>query len=187
MDLDNFKDVNDEFGHAAGDEVLIQVAARLKNSVRQHDTLARMSGDEFTLLLEGVETIADVEKIIQKIDQRMEIPFEVSGKSLRVGVSIGISLYPHDGDSVEKGFVMLNIYVGFRLAAERASHGDYAGSLTVLQPLRANVEQWLSTHDDEDIEDDLLYIDLFIQNLQAQGGTTMSPNPVPPEPPTPTV
>jgi len=102
IDLDYFKDVNDEFGHAAGDEVLIQVAARLKNSVRQHDTLARISGDEFTLLLEGVETIADVEKIIQKIDQRMEIPFEVSGKSLRVGVSIGISLYPQDSLVPEK-------------------------------------------------------------------------------------
>ena len=96
IDLDNFKDVNDEFGHAAGDEVLIQIASRLKSSVRQHDTLARMSGDEFTLLLEGVETAADVEKIIQKLDQKMHAPFKISGKSIQVGVSIGISLYPQD-------------------------------------------------------------------------------------------
>jgi diguanylate cyclase (GGDEF)-like protein/PAS domain S-box-containing protein len=102
IDLDNFKDVNDEFGHAAGDEVLIQIANRLKNSVRQHDTLARMSGDEFTLLLEGVESVADVEKIIHKINQRMETPFDVSGTSLRIGVSIGISLYPQDSLIPEK-------------------------------------------------------------------------------------
>jgi Ca-activated chloride channel family protein len=87
-----------------------------------------------------------------------------------------------EDESTEKGFVMLNIYVGFEMAAQRASVGDYAGALTILRPLRDSVAQWVSAHDDADIADDLIYIGLFIANLEAQGGTTHTPNPVPPEP-----
>ncbi|MFO7562163.1 MAG: VWA domain-containing protein [Enhygromyxa sp.] len=87
-----------------------------------------------------------------------------------------------EGESVEKGFVMLNIYVGFEMAASRASIGDYGGALTILRPLRSSVQGWVDAHEDADIEDDLLYIELFIANLEAQGGTTHTPNPVPPEP-----
>lgn len=86
------------------------------------------------------------------------------------------------GPSVAKGFVMLNIFVGFRMAAERASVGDYAGALTVLEPLALSVEDWLVDNPDDDIEDDLFYINLFVDNLQAEGGETNTPNPVPPEP-----
>jgi Ca-activated chloride channel family protein len=87
-----------------------------------------------------------------------------------------------EGESVEKGFVMLNIYVGFEMAAERASHGDYAGALTILRPLIESVDEWLALNEDADIEDDRIYIELFIANLEAQGGTTNTPNPVPPDP-----
>jgi Ca-activated chloride channel family protein len=87
-----------------------------------------------------------------------------------------------ESESVEKGFVMLNIYVGFEMAAERASYGDYAGALTILRPLSESVAQWLVEHDDPDVEDDLIYVDLFVTNLEQQGGTTNTPNPVPPEP-----
>jgi Ca-activated chloride channel homolog len=93
---------------------------------------------------------------------------------------------PTDGhfqsESTEKGFVMLNIYVGFEMAATRAAIGDYGGALTILRPLRDSVRDWVNSHDDADIADDLLYIELFITNLEAQGGTTHTPNPVPPEP-----
>jgi len=102
IDLNDFKRINDDYGHATGDEVLKQVSARLKSSVRQHDTLARMSGDEFTLLLEGVEQIKDIEKVILKINQRMEVPFSVAGESIKVGASIGISVYPQDSKEPEK-------------------------------------------------------------------------------------
>jgi Ca-activated chloride channel family protein len=87
-----------------------------------------------------------------------------------------------DDESTEKAFVMLNIYVGFEMAAQRASVGDYGGALTILQPLRDSVASWLLAHDDEDIADDQIYVELFIANLSAQGGTTHSPNPVPPDP-----
>jgi Ca-activated chloride channel family protein len=85
-------------------------------------------------------------------------------------------------DSVAKGFVMLNIYVGFEMAAERAEVGDDAGALSILEPLAVSVEDWLASNPDEDVEDDLFYIYKFIENLEARGSTTNSPNPVPPEP-----
>jgi Ca-activated chloride channel family protein len=85
-------------------------------------------------------------------------------------------------DSVEKGFVMLNVYVAFEMAASRASVGDDAGALSILRPLALSLEDWLASNDDADIEDDLFYVYRFIENLEARGSTTNSPNPVPPEP-----
>jgi Ca-activated chloride channel family protein len=85
-------------------------------------------------------------------------------------------------DTVEKGFVMLNIYVAFEMAATRAASGDDAGALSILQPLVLSVEEWLVSNPDEDIEDDLFYAYRFIENIEARGSTTNSPNPVPPEP-----
>lgn len=68
------------------------------------------------------------------------------------------------------------------MAAERASVGDGAGALSILEPLAQSVESWLADNPDEDIEDDLFYIYKFIENLEDRGGSTNSPNPVPPEP-----
>jgi Ca-activated chloride channel family protein len=70
---------------------------------------------------------------------------------------------------VEKAFVMLNIFAGFQMAATRAAYGDYTGALGVLEPLAVAVEEWLSSHDDPDIESDLSYIEKFIANLRSQG------------------
>ncbi len=114
----------------------------------------------------------------------------ITGEIVQQSVEIESPLSPwetpadglFESESVEKGFVMLNIYVGFEMAAERAEHGDYAGALTILRPLGESVADWLVDHEDPDIEDDLIYVDLFVQNLEAQGGTTHTPNPVPPEP-----
>ncbi len=68
------------------------------------------------------------------------------------------------------------------MAAQRASVGDYGGALTILRPLRDSVVAWVGQNDDADIADDLIYIELFLANIEAQGGTTNTPNPVPPEP-----
>ena len=86
-----------------------------------------------------------------------------------------------DDAGVEKAFVMLNIYAGFDMAAARASYGDLGGALGVLEPLRNSVAGWLEDNDDADIEDDLLYIDKFIQNLRANGAATPPPERRPPE------
>ncbi len=87
-----------------------------------------------------------------------------------------------DGDAVEKSFVMLNIYVGFDMAARRAALGDYRGALAVLDPLARNVEAWLESNDDDDIEDDLGYIHKFMDNLRVQGADLPPPEQRPPAP-----
>lgn len=86
-----------------------------------------------------------------------------------------------DSDGVEKAFVMLNIYAGFEMASTRAAYGDLSGALGVLVPLRTSVARWLSDNDDADIEDDLLYIDMFVDNLYFAGATEPPPERRPPE------
>lgn len=87
-----------------------------------------------------------------------------------------------DGAAVEKSFVMLNIFVGFRLASERALWGDDTGALSVLLALRDSVAGWLTTRPDEDIADDLRYIDMFLANLRNRGAGEPAPEKNPPEP-----
>jgi len=101
LDLDGFKRVNDTFGHAAGDELLKAVAERLASSVREGDTVARQSGDEFTLLLPGIHYAEDLATISRKLIEALRQPFLVAGRELRVTASAGISLYPEDGEDAE--------------------------------------------------------------------------------------
>jgi diguanylate cyclase (GGDEF)-like protein/PAS domain S-box-containing protein len=97
LDLDNFKVVNDTFGHMAGDLVLQAVAQRLKNCMRGSDTIARLGGDEFTIILEGITTVWDCKRVAQKILDALSRPFNVGKHEFPLNASIGISLYPHDG------------------------------------------------------------------------------------------
>lgn len=102
LDLDKFKPVNDTLGHDIGDLVLKNVATRLQNLVRAGDTVARMGGDEFTIILNGLHTDQDAEKIAEKIIQRIAVPFTFGNISCSLGVSIGITLYPDHGTHVEQ-------------------------------------------------------------------------------------
>ena len=101
LDLDEFKSVNDHYGHGVGDELLKQVAERLKDSVRASDTVARLGGDEFTVILEGAQRVEDAGQVATKIIRTLQEPFEVGPRQLRITTSIGISLYPMDGESAE--------------------------------------------------------------------------------------
>lgn len=85
-------------------------------------------------------------------------------------------------DEAEKGFVMLNVFVAFQIAAERAAVGDDTAALSVLLSVRAGVDGWLATHDDDDITDDVRYVDMFIENLRARGAAEPPPSANPPEP-----
>lgn len=98
LDLDAFKAVNDTLGHAAGDEVLREVARRLKQCTREADTVARMGGDEFTILLTSVPDARAVDAMVHKIRDVMSVDFEFDGQSLPMDFSIGTALYPQDGD-----------------------------------------------------------------------------------------
>jgi diguanylate cyclase (GGDEF)-like protein/PAS domain S-box-containing protein len=96
IDLNHFKEINDTLGHHIGDMVLKEVGARLQASIRQSDTVARMGGDEFLILL-AIDDPAYCDKVARKIHQAMDRPVEVDGYSLDVSMSIGIALYPEHG------------------------------------------------------------------------------------------
>jgi diguanylate cyclase (GGDEF)-like protein/PAS domain S-box-containing protein len=100
IDLDNFKPVNDRFGHVAGDVLLTELAARLRQAVRAVDTVARFGGDEFVVLLSAPETEESVRQVATRLIEMINQPVEAAGHSLQVGCSIGIALFPHDGEDV---------------------------------------------------------------------------------------
>jgi diguanylate cyclase (GGDEF)-like protein/PAS domain S-box-containing protein len=92
LDLDRFKEINDSLGHAAGDELLIAVAERLRASLRMQDTATRLGGDEFAILVEGILSISDIEHMAVRVLGAMEREFVVSGHSLHIGASIGVAM-----------------------------------------------------------------------------------------------
>ncbi len=101
IDLDRFKLVNDSLGHDAGDRLLQLVAQRLRAVGRQTDTLARLGGDEFTFLLPDVDDVEEARVVANKVLSALRLPFSLDGHHICVSASVGISVYPDDGDSVE--------------------------------------------------------------------------------------
>jgi len=101
IDLDRFKSVNDTLGHQAGDELLKAIAKRLKNLVRTSDTVARMGGDEFLLLMPELHMTEDAIKIIDKIAVAFKEPFIIEGSRLNMSASMGLAIYPDDGEDME--------------------------------------------------------------------------------------
>jgi len=101
LDLDHFKQINDTLGHPVGDLLLVSVSERLKSCVRSGDTVARLGGDEFAIILVDMARAEDVSKVAQKIVDTMSKLFTVTGYELFVTTSIGISLYPSDGEDAE--------------------------------------------------------------------------------------
>lgn len=101
LDLDRFKQVNDSLGHRIGDLLLIETAGRLTACVRQYDTVSRLSGDEFLIVLSGVEDAVMVESTAEKILHMLAQPYQIEDRELHVGASIGIAVIPDDGQSAD--------------------------------------------------------------------------------------
>ena len=101
LDLDRFKSINDGLGHAIGNELLQAVAKRLSATLRETDTVARMGGDEFTVLLHDTSRQEDVAATAQKIIEQFSSPFVAGGRELHTTTSIGVALYPADGEDVD--------------------------------------------------------------------------------------
>jgi diguanylate cyclase (GGDEF)-like protein/PAS domain S-box-containing protein len=101
IDLDDFKTVNDTQGHAAGDELLKETARRVQSALRDGDTVARISGDEFAVILSDLTRPADAALVAEKILERVAVPVDVGGQEAIVSASIGIATFPADGDEPE--------------------------------------------------------------------------------------
>jgi diguanylate cyclase len=102
VDMDRFKEINDTFGHALGDKLLINVANKLKSSVREVDTVARLGGDEFVILLDTIDDPRHVTTIVSKLHDLFQNAMQIDGRDLKVHASIGAGLFPKDGKDADE-------------------------------------------------------------------------------------
>jgi diguanylate cyclase (GGDEF)-like protein len=102
LDLDHFKGINDSMGHKVGDELLIEVARRLRSTIRQTDTLARLGGDEFSIALNQVASNDAIVEVTQSLLKVMNAPIKILNQSFYVTLSVGVAIYPDDGDTPEE-------------------------------------------------------------------------------------
>ncbi len=104
IDLDDFKPVNDSLGHAAGDALLRQLAARWREELRANELIARLGGDEFVLLVEDIDpdrAVAQLDAVVERLHRAVERDFELAGTTARVGMTIGVARYPLDGTEAD--------------------------------------------------------------------------------------
>jgi diguanylate cyclase (GGDEF)-like protein/PAS domain S-box-containing protein len=143
IDLDNFKQINDTLGHAVGDGLLRKAADRLGADIRETDSLSRLGGDEFLVVLPDIHDSADAERIASKIVASFAEHFMVDGHEIYSTVSIGITIYPDDGDT--PGTLMRNADAAmYRAKAEgRDTHRFFSAEIARLSERRLNVENRL--------------------------------------------
>ena len=124
IDLDHFKEVNDTLGHDMGDALLLQAAERIRSCVRPQETVARMGGDEFTVVLSALADGAEAESVAQKIIHAMAAAFHLQDERVFVSASIGISLFPDDGRQIEELFKHADqaLYVAKGAGRNRLGH-----------------------------------------------------------------
>jgi diguanylate cyclase (GGDEF)-like protein/PAS domain S-box-containing protein len=127
MDLDHFKWVNDTFGHDVGNLLLIDVAHRLKQCIRHSDVVARLSGDEFTLILPNLSKTAIIKVIAARVVNALSHPFQLSGHNLTISASVGIAIYPQDGDDIQTLLKHADIAMYNAKEAGRNNYQFYAG------------------------------------------------------------
>ena len=101
VDLDRFKSINDSLGHQVGDKLLYEVSKRIHHTVRDSDVVARLGGDEFLVMMDDIKSIEDAASVAQKIIYALQIEFHIDGKEIFIGASVGISIFPKDGNDVE--------------------------------------------------------------------------------------
>jgi diguanylate cyclase (GGDEF)-like protein/PAS domain S-box-containing protein len=128
VDVDDFKQINDRHGHAAGDALLREVAARLVECARESDTVARLGGDEFVLLLEDLQAPEDAERCADKIRAVLAQPVPTLDAPLYIGASIGVALFPEHGDNVETLLMHADAHMYAKKRSRRQDQGDGAGS-----------------------------------------------------------
>ena len=144
LDLDRFKDVNDSFGHLAGDQLLQQVAKRLASRLREVDTVARLGGDEFTVLLDDIAHPEDAARVAREIINDLSKSWQLPNYGeVRIGVSIGISLYPQHGETPEILLQHADVALYLAKAQGRGRYAYFSDELTDLARTRMELEMRL--------------------------------------------
>jgi diguanylate cyclase (GGDEF)-like protein len=157
LDLDRFKEINDSYGHAAGDELLRIMAHRLRQQLRQEDLvategssagggdswIARLGGDEFAVMISGFESRGDVERVAERVLRLVGDPVMLQGRRLWMAGSLGIALYPEDGQSMEELASHADIALYHAKAKRRSSFEFYAPSLVVETQRKAALDRHL--------------------------------------------
>jgi len=141
LDLDRFKEVNDSFGHLAGDELLQKIAQRLTSRVRSVDTVCRLGGDEFTILLEDIARLEDAALVANDIINVLSEPWQLSQNiEVRIGASVGISLYPDHGDQPEQLLQYADSALYHAKAEGRGCFRYFSESITQAARIRMDIE-----------------------------------------------
>jgi diguanylate cyclase (GGDEF)-like protein/PAS domain S-box-containing protein len=144
VDLDHFKDINDSFGHEAGDQLLIDVARRLQRTLRTTETLARFGGDEFTVLLGELRSAGEAEIIAARINELFQVPFIVEGHERVITVSIGIILSPQGEDNPADLLRFADIALYRAKAGGRNRYAVFDTTMSASALSRAELEQELA-------------------------------------------
>ncbi|MDH5465560.1 MAG: diguanylate cyclase, partial [Thiovulaceae bacterium] len=141
IDLDKFKEVNDTFGHEFGDTLLQKVAKVLRALIREEDTLSRLGGDEFTIILQNIKDPLLVSTVAKKILNALQKPFLIHDQKIEIGCSIGISLYPEDSNNITELLKHADIAMYRSKEEGRNRYHFYTQQMTEKIVLRANLEK----------------------------------------------
>ncbi|MDO6564590.1 EAL domain-containing protein [Amphritea sp. 1_MG-2023] len=139
IDLDQFKEINDTLGHHIGDQLLLEVAARFKHLIRSSDTVSRLGGDEFTLILPQIENSTQVAQVAEKLLTVLQQPFELDHQRRFISASIGIALYPQDSQDTEQLIQHADQAMYAAKAAGRARFHFYTSNMTTLSHKRTQL------------------------------------------------
>ncbi|MGX9727341.1 MAG: EAL domain-containing protein [Candidatus Electronema sp. VV] len=143
IDLDRFKDVNDTLGHKAGDELLAQAAKRIRGGVRKSDVVARLCGDEFTVILSEIKFPESAGHLARRLIHLLQQPFHISGQEVFINASIGISLYPDDGLEAEMLIRNADTAMHFAKEREQGSFQHFRAQMNQRLMQRINLEKQL--------------------------------------------
>ncbi len=140
LDVDRFKAINDSLGHQAGDEMLAELSRRLRRLLRHNDTLARLAGDEFTILVTELRNARDAEAVAEKVVEALGQRFSIGGVEVHPSVSIGISTFPLDGENFEVLLRRAKAAMRYTKDAARGGYGFYAAEMSAFTDDRLTLE-----------------------------------------------